>query len=630
MFLAKLTAVITTESIMAELNSDPGKKRAPLYGRAVISAPIGLVIFISTISIHAAEPKPVVSNSALLVDSVAVYQPAHTAAAGRNGMVSSGHHLASKIGAAILSDGGNAIDAAVAVGYAMAVTVPGAGNIGGGGFMTVRMANGVETMIDFREAAPARATPTMYLDSEGKVVGDAGARSWNGVAVPGTVAGLEFARNKFGTLPHKTLVIPAVRLANDGFRLTQWDDIVEHSAELAALAKSDAYIRRFFMKNGEPYKAGEIFKQPNLAKTLQTIANDGAQSFYQGWIPAETVRASSAAGGILTQSDFEKYQALEYDPVRCTYRGYNVISAAPPSSGGVSICQTLNIMEGFPLSEKGYQSPENLHHLIEAFRYVFHDRNMEIGDPRFVTNDVSRLTDKRYAAEIRSKISSSRAGSSDDLKKVPVAKESRFTTHYSVVDKWGNAVSVTYSLGLRFGTGKVAGEAGYFLNDTMIGFTAKVGAPNAFGLVQGPANSIAPEKRSLSSMSPTIITKNNKVAMVVGGAGGPRIISGVAQVIMNALDYQLDVKQAVDAPRIHHQWLPDVTFLDYQAIPVATKEKLKTMGHAFKGGETATSNGPLSYMNSSFINAILVNPESGLMTGSHDSREPTGSGAGIP
>ena len=545
-------------------------------------------------------------------------------------MVSSGHHLASKIGAAILQDGGNAIDAAVAVGYAMAVTVPGAGNIGGGGFMTVRMANGTETMIDFREAAPIRAAQDMYLDARGQVTGDAGARSWNGVAVPGTVAGLEFAREKFGTRPHKTLVEPAVRLAADGFRLTAWDDIVEHSAELAELAKSDGYIGRFFMKNGQPYRAGEVFKQPNLAKTLKTIADDGARAFYQGWIPAETVRASSAAGGILTLADFVRYQALQYEPVRCNYRGYNVISAAPPSSGGVSICETLNIMEGFPLDEKGYQSPENLHYLIETFRYVFHDRNMEIGDPRYVTNDVSRLTDKGYAAQIRAKMSPSKAGNSDDLKKVPIAKESKFTTHYSVVDRWGNAVSVTYSLGLRFGTGKVAGEAGYFLNDTMIGFTAKVGAPNAFGLVQGPANSIAPEKRSLSSMSPTIITKDNKVAMVVGGAGGPRIISGVAQVIMNALDYRLDVKQAVDAPRLHHQWRPDVTSLDYQAVPQATKAKLQAMGHVFKGGETATANGPLTYMNSSFINAIVVDPETGLMTGAHDGREPTGSGAGIP
>ncbi len=615
---------------MTAVNSIRLSNRTSRYWRTASLGPTSAGILMFFTSIHAAELKPAIGNSALQVDNMAIYKPAETAAAGRNGMVSSGHHLASKIGAAILSDGGNAIDAAVAVGYAMAVTVPGAGNIGGGGFMTIRMANGTETMIDFREAAPARATHTMYLDSEGKVVGDAGARSWNGVAVPGTVAGLEFARKEFGTFPHKTLVMPAVRLASDGFRLTQWDDIVEHAAELAELAKGDPYVGRFFMKNGESYRAGEVFKQPNLARTLRTIADNGAQAFYKGWIPAETVRASSTAGGILTLGDFEKYQALQYDPVRCTYRGYNVISAAPPSSGGVSICQTLNIMEGFPLSEKGYQSTENLHHLIETFRYVFHDRNMEIGDPRYVKNDVSRLTDKSYAAEIRGKISSSRAGNSNDLRKVPVAKESKFTTHYSVVDKWGNAVSVTFSLGLRFGAGKVAGEAGYFLNDTMIGFTAKVGAPNAFGLVQGPANSIAPEKRSLSSMSPTIITKNNKVAMVVGGAGGPRIISGVAQVIMNALDYQLDVKQAVDAPRIHHQWLPDVTSLDYQAIPAAARDKLKAMGHAFKGGETATSNGPLSYMNSSFVNAILVDPESGLMTGAHDGREPTGSGAGIP
>ncbi len=591
---------------------------------------VGVMLLSITASTQAENDKRNIGSTALLIDAMGDYEPAKSAASGRNGMVASGHHLASKIGAAILGEGGNAVDAAVAIGYAMAVTVPGAGNIGGGGFMTLRMANGTEKMIDFREAAPIKADQNMYLGADGKILGDAGARSWSGVAVPGTVAGFEFARKNYGTFPHKALVDPAVRLAKDGFRLTQWDDIVAHSGELGELAKTNSYIGRFFMKNGEPYKAGEVFKQPNLAKTLKTIADDGAQAFYNGWIPAETVRASSEAGGILTLADFEKYQALQYEPVRCTYRGYKVISAAPPSSGGVSICETLNIMEGFPLAEKGYQSVDNIHYLIETFRYVFHDRNMEIGDPRYVTNDVSKLTDKRYAAEIRSKISPVKAGDSKSLAAGLVVKESKFTTDFSVVDKWGNAVSVTYSLGLRFGTGKVAGEAGYFLNDTMIGFTAKVGAPNAFGLVQGPANSIAPEKRSLSSMSPTIITKDNKVAMVVGGAGGPRIISGVAQVIMNALDYKMDVKQAVDAPRIHHQWLPDSTSLDYQAIPPAVKEKLQSMGHKFTGGETATANGPLTYFNSSFIDAIVIDGQTGLMTGSHDGREPTGSGAGIP
>lgn len=558
--------------------------------------------------------------AAALLCGSAAHAISASPAEGKNGMVSSGHHLATEIGAEVLRKGGNAIDAAVAVGYALSVAMPNAGNIGGGGFMVVRMADGRETMIDFREAAPLAATRDMYLGSDGKIAGDAGAASWSGVAIPGTVAGLEHARQKFGSMPLKPLVLPAARLARDGYVLTQWDDVVAFGDKLTKFAQSDRYVAKYFLQNGKPFAVGERFKQPALAKTLSAIAEQGPGAFYTGWIADETVRASGQSGGILSKADFAKYRALEYTPVHCSYRGYDIVSSAPPSAGGVSVCETLNVMEGFPLAQWGYRSSAGLHALIETFRYAYADRNLEIGDPRFVKNETDRLISKEYAGQLRQMISPDRATKSSAVKGGSAKKESMNTTHYSVVDRQGNAVSVTYSLGLRFGTGKVAGDAGYFLNDTMIGFTAKVGAPNPFGLIQGAANGIEPEKRALSSMSPTVVLKDGKVFMVVGAMGGPRIISGTVQTIMNVIDYGMSVKDAVDADRIHHQWLPDTVYVEGQAVPPDAKKSLEALGHSFTLDTTEVNN---------VVDAIVIDPKSGMMTGAHDNREPAGSAVGI-
>lgn len=541
-------------------------------------------------------------------------------AAGSHGMVASGHRLATEIGLDVLRRGGNAVDAAVAVGYALSVAMPNAGNIGGGGFMVVRMADGRETMIDFREAAPLAASRDMYLDKNGAVANDSGARMWSGVAVPGTVSGLDYARKQFGTMPLKPLVEPAMKLASDGYVLTQWDDVVHMGDMLKQFAKTDRYVAKYFLNGGEPYAVGQRFRQPALARTLSAIAKQGPGAFYQGWIADETVRASQEAGGILAKADFEKYRALEYRPVRCTYRGYTIISAAPPSSGGVSLCETLNVLEGIPLAKLGYQSTQSLHYLIETFRYAYADRNLEIGDPRYVRNDIERLTSKAYASQIRNKIQPDRVELSSNVKGIAPTRESANTTHYTVVDREGNAVSVTYSLGLRFGTGKVAGDAGFFLNDTMIGFTAKVGSPNPFGLIQGEANAIAPEKRSLSSMTPTVILKDGKVFMVVGAMGGPRIISGTAQAILNVVDYGMSVKDAVDADRIHHQWLPDTVYVEGRAIPPDARANLERMGHKFTADKANVV--------SNAVTAIVVDPSTGVMTGAHDNREPAGAAMG--
>ncbi|MDO8774648.1 MAG: gamma-glutamyltransferase [Burkholderiaceae bacterium] len=564
--------------------------------------------------------KPVLVSCALFIAAGA--NAVSTAPAqGTNGMVATAHRLATDIGVTVLKQGGNAIDAAVAVGYALAVTMPNAGNLGGGGFMVVRMADGRETMIDFREAAPLAAAKNMYLDGDGKVTGDAGARSWSGVAVPGTVAGLEFARKKFGTMPHKPLVLPALKLAKEGHVLDQWDDVVALSDLLVKFAQSDRYVAKYFLNNGRPYKTGELFKQPALARTLQAIADQGPDAFYKGHIADETVRASKESGGILIKADFEKYQALEYQPVHCNYRGYQIVSAAPPSSGGISLCETLNVLEGFPLGEMGYRSAENLHYMVETFRFAFADRNLEIGDPRFVQNATERLISKEYATALRGQISATRATPSTEVKGGKPAKEASNTTHYSIVDRQGNAVALTYSLGLRYGTGKVAGDAGFFLNDTMIGFTAKVGAPNPFGLIQGEANAIAPEKRSLSSMTPTVVLKDGKVFMVTGAMGGPRIITGTIQAILNVIDYGMSVKDAVDSDRIHHQWLPDTVYVEGQAMPPDARKALEKIGHRLQKDD------PKTVFNA--VNAVVVDPKTGVMTGAHDNREPAGAAKGF-
>jgi gamma-glutamyltranspeptidase/glutathione hydrolase len=553
-----------------------------------------------------------------IASSVPAFAVSPPPAKGTQGMVVTSHRLATEIGIDILKKGGNAVDAAVAIGYALAVTLPNAGNIGGGGFMIIRMADGRETMIDFREAAPLAAYRDMYLDKNGNIKKEILSKSWMAAAIPGTVAGLELARAKYGTMPPKPLVSPSIKLAQDGYLLNEWDSVVELGDMLVKAAENDPYVGRFFLKEGKPYKAGDLFKQPAIARSLEVIADQGPQAFYRGWIAEEIIRASKMGGGIFGKADLEQYQAIERKPIRSDYQGFQIISSAPPSSGGIVLCETLNVLEGFPLKQLGFRSAEGVHFLVEALRRSFADRNIELGDPGFVTNPIQNLISKDYAAKLASSIDKNQATPSSRIKGGTPKKEGKETTHYSVVDKQRNAVAVTYSLGRNFGASKIAGEAGFFLNDTMQGFTAKVGTPNVFGLLQGEANAIAPGKRPLSSMTPTVILKDGKVFMVTGSPGGPRIITTTLHTILNVIDYGMNVQEAVDAPRVHHQWMPDIVYVEPNALSPDTKRILEKMGHRFVVQEYKWS----------LADSIVIDPITGAMQGAHDNRIPSGAAIG--
>ncbi|WP_027489184.1 gamma-glutamyltransferase [Allorhizobium undicola] len=501
---------------------------------------------------------------------------------GKNGMVVTAQHLATDVGIDVLKQGGNAVDAAVAVAYALAVTYPTAGNIGGGGFMTLRMADGRTDFLDFREKAPLAATKTMYLDDKGEVVPRASLDGYLAVGTPGTVKGLELAREKYGSKERATLLAPAIALARDGFTLTQGDaSILAGGAK--RLAKDPEAARIFLKADGTPYGEGEVLKQPDLARVLADIAEKGPDAFYKG-LPAEAiVKASQAARGILVKADFEQYKVREIKPVECDYRGYHIISSPPPSSGGVIICEILNILEAYPLSQQGFGAASTVSQMTEAMRYAYVDRNAALGDPDFVKNPLPKMLDKAYAAEIRQKIEPGKAGKSADLKPFG-GKESTETTHFSIIDSKGNAVSVTYTLNGSFGAGVVAPGTGILLNNEMDDFTSKPGVPNLYGLVQGEANAIAPQKTPLSSMSPTIITRDGKPFMVIGSPGGSRIITITLEAILNVVDFGMDISMAVNAPRIHHQWQPDKIFYEPYALSPDTVKLLQSMGYTLEGG----------------------------------------------
>ena len=494
-----------------------------------------------------------------------------------NGMVVSAQHLASDVGVDILKRGGNAIDAAVAVGYALAVVYPVAGNIGGGGFMTIRFKDGKTTFLDFRERAPLAATRTMYLDDKGDIVKGLSTDGYLAVGVPGPVMGFEAARARYGTMERADLMAPAIRLAGEGFVLVPGDHETFANG-VKKLSKDPAAAAIFLKPGGEPYGAGETLRQPDLAASLKRISDGGPDAFYKGEIADQIVTASAANGGILSKQDFEKYSVRELEPVQCNYRGYDIISSPPPSSGGVIICEILNVLEGYPLSYLGYRSADTVHVMIEAMRHAYVDRNTALGDPDFVDNPVKKLLDKAYAQDIRGRIQPFRAGVSQQLMPKGFA-ESTETTHYSIVDKDGNAVAVTYTLNGSFGSGVVAPGTGILLNNEMDDFTAKPGAANLYGLVQGEANAIAPGKTPLSSMSPTIIARDGKPFMVIGSPGGARIITITLEAILNVIDHGMNIQEAVDAPRIHHQWLPDKVFMEPYAISPDTLRLLAGMGH---------------------------------------------------
>jgi len=506
--------------------------------------------------------------------------------AAENGMVVTAQHLATEVGVDVLRRGGNAVDAAVAVGYALAVVYPAAGNLGGGGFMTLQLADGRKTFLDFREKAPLAATANMYLDAAGNVVKRSTTTGHLAVGVPGTVSGLDMALAKYGTMKRADLIAPAIRFAEEGFVLDAGDAAMFATATEAF--KVDPATTAIFLKpGGQAYVAGDRLIQKDLGATLRQIREAGAAGFYKGPVARAIVASSSAGNGLITEADLDQYTTRELAPIECDYRGFHIVSAPPPSSGGVILCEILNVLEGYPLKDWGFRSAQAVHVQIEAMRHAYVDRNSYLGDPDFVKNPLDRLLDKAYAAKIRAAIDPQRAAVSKDLKPGVAPHEGSNTTHYSIVDGNGNAVSVTYTLNDWFGAKVTAGGTGVLLNDEMDDFTAKLGVPNIYGLVQGEANAIAPGKRPLSSMSPTIVTKDGKPVMVVGTPGGSRIITAVLHTIINVVDYGMNVQEAVDAPRFHQQALPNPTYVEAFAISPDTRKILEGMGHVFAAPQPA-------------------------------------------
>jgi len=515
--------------------------------------------------------------AALLVSSH-LYAASPPAVEAKNGMVVTSQYLASQVGVDILKMGGNAIDAAVAVGYAQAVVNACCGNIGGGGFMTIHLADGKDTFINFRETAPAAASANMYLDAAGNVTKGASLYGYLAAGVPGTVLGMDTALTKYGKLSRQQVMAPAIKLARDGFVLTRADtDIMDTTV---ARFRQDPEAAKIFLRpDGSAMQPGDRLVQKDLANTLEAIAQHGTDAFYKGKIPEAVEAAAKKGGGILTAADFANFRVSESTPITCSYRGYKFVSAPPPSSGGVTLCETLNILEGYPLKSMGFNSAATIHTMTEAMRHAYMDRNTYLGDPAFIKNPIDRLTSKAYAAEIRKKIEQDKATPSEQVQPGMEPHEKPETTHYSIVDKLGNAVSTTYTVNGRFGAVVIAPGTGFFLNDEMDDFTVKVGEKNLYGLVQGSANSIAPGKRPLSSMSPTLVTKDDKIYMVLGSPGGSRIISITLQSALNVIDHGMPPQEAVDAPRIHHQWLPDEVYYEQRGVSPDTLNILKNMGY---------------------------------------------------
>jgi gamma-glutamyltranspeptidase / glutathione hydrolase len=498
-----------------------------------------------------------------------------------HGMVVAQEKIAARIGADVLSHGGNAVDAAVATGFAMAVTYPRAGNIGGGGFMVIHSKErGEDITIDYRETAPAATTPTIFLGPDGKPDIAKSRDSALGIGVPGTVAGLALALEKYGSgkFTLAELLKPAITLARDGFVVT--DDVTDTMPEeRERLARWPSAIKIFSGKDGAPLHDGDVLVQSDLATTLSAIAEQGPRGFYQGPVAAKLVKAIDDAGGIMTLDDLKSYSAAIHAPLRGSYRGFDIVSMPLPSSGGVVLLEILNILEGFPMGELKQGSAPSLHVMIEAMKRAYADRARYLGDPAFVSVPVAALTSKDYAAKQRASIDLDRATPwTDLLSATTTPREGSNTTHFSVVDNFGNAVSNTYTLNFNYGLGLVADGTGVLLNNELDDFTAAPGASNAFGLVGFEANLPGPGKRPLSSMSPTIVLKDGKPVLVTGSPGGSRIISAVMQVIVNVLDYKMDVAAAVDAPRVHHQWLPDEVRVEH-GFADETLAALRAKGH---------------------------------------------------
>ncbi|MGH8198817.1 MAG: gamma-glutamyltransferase [Steroidobacteraceae bacterium] len=533
----------------------------------------------------------------------------------RHAMVVSAQHLATMAGVQILEKGGNAIDAAVAVGYAEAVVHPCCGNIGGGGFMTIHLKSGQNLFLNFREKAPQKATPTMFQDTNGNVVPDRSTDSYLGVGVPGTVMGLNTALAKYGTMSLKQVMAPAIKLARDGYVLERGDvNILNDSAADFARHPNVAAI---FLNRGRPYVTGQRLVQKQLAHTLQQIADQGTDAFYRGPIARAVVGASQANGGILSVQDFANYTVQWEKPIQCRYRGYTILSAPPPSSGGTTLCEILQIIQPYPFAEWGYGSVNAVHYLAEAERRAFADRNTYLGDPAFVHNPLDELLSAAHAAKRRATIQPDEATPSSAIRGDLGASEGNHTTHYSVADRYGNAVAVTYTINFLFGIRQIAGDTGFFLNYEMDDFTSKPGVANAAGLVQGKVNQVEPGKRPLSSMTPTIVMRNGKPLLLTGSPGDATIISTTLQSILDVVDYGMNVQQAVNAPRLHQQWYPDEIWVEDGMLSSKSQRQLQKMGYRFRTIHAMGAD-----------EAILINPKTGDLEGANDRRRPAGLAAG--
>ncbi|MBM3814758.1 MAG: gamma-glutamyltransferase [Acidimicrobiia bacterium] len=522
----------------------------------------------------------------------------------RRAMVVAQEPLAADVGVEVLKKGGNAVDAAVAVAFALAVTLPSAGNLGGGGFLLARMAGGETTFLDFRERAPLGATREMYLDAEGKPTRDS-VTGWRAAGVPGTVRGLEVAHSKYGRMSWRHLVAPAVKLAQDGFEVSYAlaESLRRAQKDLEPFAES----KRIFLKGGAFHEAGGRLAQPELARTLARIARHGAKDFYEGETAKILAEESKAGGGLITLEDLNRYEATVREPLKGSYKGFSILTAPPPSAGGIGLLQMMGVLEGSGYEKAGPGAAETIHFVAEAMRRYYADRSRHLGDPEFHRVPWKGLLNPRYIAAQRASINRNRASVSSEVEPGDVSGyESTETTHFSIVDAGGNAVALTYTINESYGNGVTVPRLGFLLNNEMDDFAAKPGSPNLFGLVQGEANAIAPGKRPVSSMTPAILLRGGKLYMVIGAPGGSRIVNGVMQAILNVVDFGMNLQDAVDAPRFHHQWMPDQISLEKGFSP-DTVELLKSKGHKIAPIEGVAR-----------VEAILI--EGGWLQGATDGR----------
>lgn len=530
---------------------------------------------------------------------------------GQHGMVSSVSEIASQVGVDVLKRGGNAVDAAVAVGLALAVVWPSAGNLGGGGFMVIRLANGKAIVIDYREMAPAAAHRNVYLNDKGEYIEESSTYGHRAAGAPGTVAGLALALEKYGTMKWSDVAEPARKLAADGFPV--WYQL-ERSLKGASRGLSRyPETKRIFLRDGKPYETGEIFKQPELAAVFERMIKQGPREFYEGrtaQLIEESMKRAGNGKAWMTVEDLRNYKAIEREPLRTTYRGHEIITMPPPSSGGIALIEILNILERYDLKSMGAGSSQAIHLMVEAMRRAFADRAQFLGDADFVKVPVAGLTARKYADKLAATINLERASTSQEIRNGdPAPYESEETTHFTVVDKDGNVASNTYTINDSYGNKITVEGAGFLLNNEMDDFAAKPGSPNAYGLIQGEANAVAARKRPLSAMTPTIVLKDGKLWFAVGSPGGPTIINTVTQVIINVIDHGMNIQQAIDWPRVHHQWMPDqITYEPYGLAP-DVMNRLKAMGHKFANPR---------YMGDA--EGIMIEDKTGVRLGGSDPR----------